>query len=285
MINSLIEGFRLILEKPKILLPAVLVNLINFLIIVITYIAFSEFIVNTVIELKTANTQGFELLTYLIKTNPIEMVSIFIASLIVVMLNVSLIYFYALYVKEKKPIRELFSHSLKKWKEILTLIIFSVLVFSVANMLYALIVSLTEGITTILTTIILLLVFLFLYFKFFLFIPVMAINGKKLKEGLIEAWNFSNKHLLALFLLIIAVILVNLIIQGIEIILVDLLLDRALEIVSLIVVTPSMPEQTALLTLEVLNIENYQIISGLLFSSIAVTYTNLVFPLFYLTKK
>ncbi len=258
MIKSLIESLLTIVKKPAVLLAGIVFILINF--------AFRYFMEEQAIEVLF---KFFEFSTYPVfslEKMPFQLIAsypgdlfflgavLILNSVIGLMLSVSI----ANYIFEKKSIVSSIIYSFSNIVKILALVLFFglILVFSVIVLW---LVSLFALATGLIGAIILLLVILLMGFVLihFAFVPALIGKGMKIKEALKESWNFSAKNIFGLILLLIAIALINSVLTQIYI---------------------------AILNSGIGEDEVLMIFIELILSLIILTYSNIVFPAYYLNK-
>ncbi|PJA21451.1 MAG: hypothetical protein COX63_00095, partial [Candidatus Diapherotrites archaeon CG_4_10_14_0_2_um_filter_31_5] len=106
--------------------------------------------------------------------------------------------------------------------------------------------------------IILLLVIVFMGFVLlhFVFVPALIGKGLNIKKAFKESWNFSGKNFFSVILLLIGIALI----------------DFVLSQIYIIILNTDFGENELMIIVE------------MIFTLIILTYTNIVFPLFYLNK-
>ncbi|MBU2099617.1 hypothetical protein KKB11_00100, partial [Candidatus Micrarchaeota archaeon] len=90
----------------------------------------------------------------------------------------------------------------------------------------------------------------------FAFVPALLGKGMKIKEALKESWNFTTKQFISVILLLIGIMIINFVLGQ----------------VYALIVNSSFGENDLMVLVE------------MVFSLIILTYSNIVFPLFYLNK-
>ncbi|MFH1664159.1 MAG: hypothetical protein ABH986_05115 [archaeon] len=257
MINSLIESVLIMVKKPKILLPGIIFMLLDFIAryffeeqsieVLFKFLEFSSYPVVSLQKMPFQVIAGY----------PGDLMFLgfvlLISSVIGVMLSVSI----ANYLIEKKSVIGSIIFSIKNALKILVLVLFFGLMLLLSGIvLWIAMLFAVEG--GILGAIILLLVILLMGFVLVHFAFVLTLIAKKLniKQALKESWNFSSKHFFELILLLIGVMLINAVLSQIY----------------LIVLNTAFGENELMVLVE------------MVFSLIILTYSNAVFPLYYLNK-
>lgn len=257
MIKSLIESVLMLVKKPVVLVPGIVFILIDFVFrylvedqAIETVFKFFEFSTYPVFELQRMPFQ-------LIASYPSEImfVGLFlgISSVIATMLSVSL----ANYVFERnKSIIYSIIFSIKSLMKIILLVLFFglILVFSGIVLWIVSLLALAAGL---IGAIILLLVLVFMGFVLlhFVFVPALLGKGLNIKQAFKESWKFSGKNFISVLLLLIAIAIINTVLTQIYI----------------AILNTGLGEETMILI-------------EMIFTLVILTYTNIVFPLFYLNK-
>jgi len=257
MIKSLIESVLMIVKKPQVLVPGIVFILLDFI--------SRYFLEEQAIEVLF---KFFEFTTYPIfnlQKMPFQLIAsypgdlmflgfvLIISSVIGTMLSVSI----ANYFFEKKSIVSSIIYSVKNLIKILIFVLFFglMLLFSLIVLWIVAFFALATGLIGI---IILLLVILLMGFVLvhFAFVPALLGKNLKIKEALKESWNFTAKNFLGVVLLLIGIMLINFILSQIY----------------LMILKTGFGENELMIFVE------------MIFSLIILTYSNTVFPLFYLNK-
>jgi len=258
MIKSLIDSVLMIVKKPVVLLAGIAFILIDFFFrylvedqaieVVFKFLDFNSY---PIFELQKMPFQ-------LIASYPGELLalSLFLiaSSVISTMLSVSL----ANYVFEKKKsIINSIMFSVKSLMKIIGFILFFGLIFIFSGIVLW-IVSLLAFAAGLLGAIILFLVLVLMGFVLihFVFVPALLGKGMKIKQAFQESWKITGKNFFSVLLLLIGIAIINTILNQIY----------------LIILNTSFGENDLMILVE------------MLFTLIILTYTNLVFPLFYLNK-
>ncbi|PIN99195.1 MAG: hypothetical protein COT90_00700 [Candidatus Diapherotrites archaeon CG10_big_fil_rev_8_21_14_0_10_31_34] len=258
MIKSLIESVLMILKKPVVLLAGIVFILIDF---IFRYVVEDQAIETVFSFLNFSNYPLFELQKMpfqLIASYPSELIFVglflIISSVISTMMSVSL----ANYVFEKnKSITSSIMFSVKNLMKIILLVLFFGLIF-VFSAIVLWIVALFAFAAGFLGAIILLLVIVFMGFVLlhFVFVPALIGKGLNIKKAFKESWNFSGKNFFSVILLLIGIALI----------------DFVLSQIYIIILNTDFGENELMIIVE------------MIFTLIILTYTNIVFPLFYLNK-
>jgi len=257
MITSIINSLLMLVKKPKVFLPALVFLLIDF---GFKYI-FEEQMIETIfkfLEFTTYPIFNLQRLPFqFIASYPGDILflgfALIVSSVIGLMISVSI----ANFIFEKKSISFSVIYSIKNLGKIIEFTLFFglILLFSLIVLWIVFFFALSTGIigTIILLVVIVLMGFVFLHFAF---VPALLGKNMKIKEALKESWNFTGKHFIDLILLLIGIMIINFVLSQIYLqILITELGDNEL-----------------------------MIFVELIFSLIIISYTNIVFPLFYLNK-
>jgi len=258
MIKSLIESLLMIIKKPVVLVAGIVFILIDF--------AFRYFFEEQSIEVLF---KFFEFSTYpvfSIERMPFQLIAsypgdlIFLGMVLIVnsviglMLSVSI----ANYIFEKKSIISSVIYSFSNIMKIIALVLFFglILIFSAIVLWIVALFALATGLigAIILFLVILLMGFVMIHFAF---VPALIGKGMKIKEALKESWNFSAKNIFGLILLLIAIALINSVLTQIYIAILN---------------TGTGDDEVLMIFIE------------FILSLIILTYSNIVFPSYYLNK-
>ncbi len=255
MIKSLTESVLMLIKKPQILIPGIIFLLTDFIFRYLTeesaietmfkFFEFSSYPVFTLDKMPfyfLSSYSGEAIFLTLI---------LGISSIIGLMFSVSI----ANYVFEKKSIINSVVFAVKNLMKITGFVLFFglILLFSAAVLWIVMLFALAAGLIgiTLLLLVILLMGFVLIHFAF---VPALLGKGMKIKEAFKESWNFSSKNLMQLILLLIGITIINFILGQ----------------VYLQILNTSFGETDLMILVE------------MVFSLIILSYTNIVFPLFYL---
>lgn len=255
MIKSLIESILMPIKKPAVLIPGILFILTDFIFRYLTEESAIEILFNffefSSYPVFTLDKMPF----YFISSYSGEVIFLAlilgISTVIGLMFSVSI----ANYIFEKKSIINSVVFAVKNLMKIIGLVLFFglILLFSAAVLWLVMLFALASGLigVILLLLVILLMGFVLIHFAF---VPALIGKGMKIKQALKESWNFSAKNLMQLILLLIGITIINFV------------LGQAY----LQILNTSFGETDLMILVE------------MIFSLIILSYTNIVFPLFYL---
>ena len=257
MIKSLIDSVLMLVKKPAVFVPGIFFLIADFIFRYFTeeqtievLFKFLEFSTYPIFNLQRMPFQ-------LIASYPGDLtylsIALIVSSVIGTMLSVSI----ANYIFEKKSIINSIIYSIKNIIKILGLIVFFGLMI-LFSLIVLWIVSIFAFATGLVGAIILFLVMVLMGFVLlhFLFVPTLLGKGMKIKEALKESWNFSAKNFIKLILLLIGITIINFVLGQIY----------------LAILNTSFGENDLMIFVE------------MIFTLIIVSYSNIIFPLFYLNK-
>jgi len=257
MIKSLVGAVETMARKPLVFVPGIVFILIDF---IFRYILEDQAIESSFLFLDFLSVPVFGLQRMpfqMIASYPGEIIflGLFVAASTVIgtMFSVSV----ANYVFEKKSALISVIYSVKSLMKIILFVLFFglILVFSAIVLWIAMLFALAAGI---IGTIIFLLLITLMGFVLvhFVFVPALMGKGMNIKQAFTESWKITGKNFFEVLLLLIGIALIQAGINQAYMILLDSSFGES----------------------------DLMILAGMVFSLIGLTYTNIVFPLFYLNK-
>ncbi|MBU2476843.1 hypothetical protein KKG83_05215 [Candidatus Micrarchaeota archaeon] len=257
MISSLISSVLMLAKKPKILLPGILFVIADFIIRYFTeeqaievLFKFFEFSTYPVFNLQR---MPFQLIASYPGNLTFLGTLLIVNSVLGIMLSVSI----ANFLFEKKSVLSSIMYSVSNIIKILGFVLFFglMMLFSVIVLWIVSAFAIAAGIIGMIVLILVILLegFVLVHFAF---VPALLGKGMKIKEALKESWNFTTKQFISVILLLIGIMIINFVLGQ----------------VYALIVNSSFGENDLMVLVE------------MVFSLIILTYSNIVFPLFYLNK-
>jgi hypothetical protein len=270
LFDAFIKAFSLIGKKPGILLPALITSGLNILAATLLFDQIVDVVIGTAYLNEFPYGGLFESIPLVMQQYASSLIPMFVTALILGVINISFIYVYARFAKQPS-LSGAFGFAFGKLKEVITLIIFFLLITLLVSGLFFLVVvaGFTWHLITMVVGTLMALILFYLFLRLVFFIPIMAIENVNLKAGLQGSWKFTQKRTLSVLALFIVMGLINLIISQIE-----TFINAALE-------TAALDE----LFIESLGFGLPPFLVSLIAALIVFTYTGLVVPLYYLKFK
>ncbi|MDO8428375.1 MAG: hypothetical protein Q7S92_04125 [Candidatus Diapherotrites archaeon] len=204
MIQSFIQAIKLLVQKPWLILPAVLIQVP--IIGVSAWVAekFVTIFIQLIFVLESGQIFPWELPIRLLQLNPIQSLEFLLGLLVIAYLNIGMFYVYARFAREHNTgknasILTASKYTVSKFKELFYLILFFAVIGLLTITAYELILMLSFGIQIlgIIFTAALFLLMLYLVVKFLTLIPIISDGKNTLKNGLKKSWAFSQQNFIA----------------------------------------------------------------------------------------
>jgi hypothetical protein len=221
LLGALGKGFKEIAKHPLCILPAIVASAV----IAIVFLAVVDFFIDIVINavfLGNVPDSGLSELPfqffYLYAGN---LVLLFLASLVSLIVIIATSFFYSNYAKgllEKKPsISKAISKTIEQGGQIIALFVFALVFAAVIGIIFwGLLLSIPlAGLWPLVLMFLLAIVIVYALAKIAFVIPAMACEGEKLKAAIGKSWEFSNKKFWTALLFLMLVLIINQIIFGI----------------------------------------------------------------------
>ena len=270
LFDAFIKAFSLIGKKPAILIPALITSLLNLLAANLLFDQVVDVVIGTAYLNEIPFAGLFDSIPLVMQQYASSLIPMFVTALILGVINICFIYLYARFAKEEN-LGAAFGFAFGRIKEVITLIIFFLLITILLSGLFFLVVvaGFTWHLITLVVGALMALILFYMFLRLAFFIPIMAIEKVNLKTGLQSSWTFTQKRTLSVLALFIVMGIINLIIQQIE-----TLINTGLE-------TAGLDE----IMLESLGFGLPPFLVSLIATLIIFTYTGLVVPLYYLKFK
>ena len=203
MIGAFVQGVFELAKKPVYLLPALIISLAAFLVIILSAESYMAFFYSAIMLGQVPDAGILELPFYIISSYGQEIAIICASMLISLTLTLFQLYIYALSMARKEGMVQAIRDGAAKLPEIFGLVVFAALASFIYGVLgYALFAaSITFDVIGIALFLLLIAWGLFGAYAFvkLIFVPVfMALEGKKLKAALSESWKWSSQRVFSI---------------------------------------------------------------------------------------
>ncbi|HLC36666.1 MAG TPA: hypothetical protein VJK05_03615 [archaeon] len=221
MINSFTFALTKIRKRPSILVPGILIGIVNYVLILLMFFLVQDFIFSILFEESLPLTDIFSGLHFFVFNNWLPLAIIFIFSLIMGTLNLSIALFYSKLAMKTEKFEATFNSSLRRWKELVWAIIFLYIISFLLGVILYLIFNLFSFnfLALFIALLASFIALLFIAMKFIFSFSIMALNNESFQNSLKSSWNFTQGKIGSILMIFLTLIIVLGFLEGAALIL------------------------------------------------------------------